>query len=87
MKNFLLIASMVFSLSALANIDEGSAASVEPTATELKASRACFAELETQGCGHPRDDQEHFESCLNNVYSSLSSPCKSMMTGLYGIKK
>lgn len=87
MKNFLLISSMLFSLSAFANIDEASAVAVEPTESELKVSRACFSELETLGCGHPRDDQEHFESCLNNVYSSLTTSCKKMMTELYGVKK
>jgi hypothetical protein len=87
MKVLFFLATLLLSLPTFSTVDLASLESTAPTAKELKTSRSCFGELETLGCGHPRDDQERFESCLHNVYSSLTTSCRQMMGELYGVRK
>lgn len=54
-----------------------------PTEAEMAKNRGCFEELSKLGCGDPGDDLKQFRSCLHDVYNSLGSECKSMMTNLY----
>lgn len=83
MKKFL-IALMIVSVNAYANIDYSPSGSGKASAEEISRSRACFEELKVQGCGDPGDeDIEHFRSCLKNVIPSLTDNCKKMMTELY----
>lgn len=84
MKHILMSLALVFSVSAFADIDEGSAVNIEPKAERVEASRACFSELQKLGCGHPRDDSDHFRTCMSEVYSSLDSGCQTIMKRLYG---
>ncbi|WP_408098025.1 hypothetical protein ACJVC5_03620 [Peredibacter sp. HCB2-198] len=84
MKHLLTSFVLVFSVSAFANIDEGSVINIEPKAERVEASRACFSELQKLGCGHPKEDAEHFRTCMSEVYTSLDSGCQTIMKRLYG---
>lgn len=84
MKKLMMVLTLITSLSALANIDEAVLAAMEPTDSEISQSRACFQEMAVQGCGHPKEDLEHFKKCMGNVSASLTPACKKMLTDLYG---
>lgn len=55
-----------------------------PTDAEIAKNRACFQDLEVQGCGKLDEDSVHFRSCLSNVQDSLDQHCSTMMKRLYG---
>lgn len=55
-----------------------------PTAAEISQYRACFEDLEVQGCGKLEEDHVQFRSCMSNVQDSLDDHCKKMMKRLYG---
>ncbi len=83
MKKIILVASLLLSFTAMADIDyEGE--TPNPTPEEISRNRACFEDLARQGCGDAGEDPEHFRSCMSNVYSSLSQDCQALMTKLYG---
>lgn len=84
MKRFITCLSLVLSLSAIADIDDSSTINIEPKAERVEAARACFSELQTLGCGHPKDDPEQFRTCMSEVYSNLDSGCQKIMKRLYG---
>ena len=84
MKKTIFVLSMMLTLGAYADIDVAGDIVIEPKAARVEASRSCFNELAKLGCGHPRDDQEHFKACLSQVSESLDTNCKSMMKRLYG---
>lgn len=69
------------------NVDVKFMEANEPTAAEIKKSRACFNELEKMGCGHPKEHLNRFRNCLSDVFPALSSPCQDMMSEIYGRKK
>lgn len=76
---------MVTVVNAQASIEfEGNTA--EPTPQELSNNRACFEELEKNGCGDPGEDVKQFRSCMHNVYSTLGKSCQKLMTDLYSRK-
>lgn len=82
MKNIALFMGLLIAYTASADIEyEGTI--LKPSATEISKNRACFEELKVQGCGDPGEDPEQFRPCLNNVYQTLSSDCKALMTKLY----
>jgi hypothetical protein len=83
MKNIILLIAMVSSLCAFADIDESALKQTEPKPGEVESARSCFREYETLGCGHPREDLEHFKSCMENVSSSITPKCQNIMNGLY----
>lgn len=57
---------------------------VHPSTSEIEQKRACFQDLEIQGCGNHEADHAQFRSCLSNVVESLDPLCKKMMLELYG---
>lgn len=57
---------------------------VPPSDTEVAKNRACFQDLEIQGCGKQEDDPDQFRSCMSNVQDSLDAHCKRLMSNLYG---
>lgn len=58
----------------------------QPTEAEIAKNRACFQELERQGCRTIEEDPEQFRSCLSNSHIALDDYCKKMMLDLYGTK-
>lgn len=87
MKNMMIAIALLVSLSSKATIDEGTMKSTEPNGKEVSLARSCFKELNVLGCGHPRDDLDQFRSCMENIFSSLTSDCQNMMSDLYSRKK
>lgn len=83
MRKVIILFAMVTSISVFADIDEASLLDTEPKPGEVESARSCFSEYEVLGCGHPREDLEHFKSCMENVSSSISTSCQKMMNGLY----
>lgn len=83
MKNIVMMFSLLLSFNVFADIDEASMKLTEPKEGEVESARSCFSEFETLGCGHPRDDLEHFKSCMENVFSSVTPKCQKIMGGLY----
>lgn len=55
-----------------------------PEAQKLTLSRGCFKEIKSQGCGHPRENQDFFSFCLQLKLEALSSDCQGFFTKLYG---
>ena len=86
MKKILIAFSFLLAVNAQADIEHMPQAGTKATAQEIAKSRACFKDLEILGCGDPGVDHQQFRSCLNNVFSSLNSSCKKMMSELYGVK-
>jgi hypothetical protein len=87
MKNILVILALSFTFMAFADIDATPGDKTKASATEISSAQACFAEIATFGCGHPRDGQEKFRDCMSNVHGSLKPDCQTMMSDLYGTKK
>lgn len=56
----------------------------QPSDAEIQKNRACFQDLEVQGCRSQDEDPEQFRSCLANVHQSLDDHCKKMLLDLYG---
>jgi hypothetical protein len=83
MKKIVMMFSLLLTLNVFAHIDEASMKLTEPKSGEVDSARSCFSEFETLGCGHPRDDLEHFKSCMENVFSSVTPKCQKIMGGLY----
>ena len=52
--------------------------------SEIAQNRACFQDLEVQGCRSQDEDPEQFRACLANSHQSLDEHCKKMMLDLYG---
>lgn len=86
MKYTFVALSLLFTISANADIEYSPQEPAKATPQEISKNRACFEELKVQGCGDPGDDINHFKSCLNNVHSTLTDNCKRMMTDMYGVK-
>lgn len=84
MRTTLLALSLLFTITAQANIEYSAAETSKATPQEIAQNRACFEELKVQGCGDPGEDIQHFKSCLKNVHPTLSVYCQKMMTELYG---
>jgi hypothetical protein len=78
MKNTLAIFGLLFMMNAFAN--------KQPTESEIQKNRACFQDLEIQGCRTQEEDPEQFQACLSNAQDSLDDYCKKMMLKLYGTK-
>ena len=83
MKNIILMTGLLLSFQAFADIEYVEDNQAKPTQVEISKNRACFQELERQGCGDPGDDPQQFRSCMSNVYSTLTTDCKALMTKLY----
>lgn len=81
MKNILLVLPMLLVMNA--NASE-TAKYQHPSAAEIASSRACFAELESRGCGKSEEDHEHFRSCVSQIQDTLDDSCKKLVTNLYG---
>ena len=83
MKKSLMIFGFLFVINAGAAVgDLGKY--VAPTEDEIAKNRACFQDLEVQGCGKQEEDPEQFRSCMSNVHSNLDEHCKRLMSKLYG---
>ena len=83
----LLVLILSFSVNAFADMEHKSGQGVAPPTKELNASRSCFHEIAEEGCGHPIEDQEYFNTCLSDKISELSSSCQTFFGKLYGMKK
>jgi hypothetical protein len=86
MRNVIIATGMIFVMNVKADIEYSADNQSKATFQEIDKNRSCFQELKLQGCGDPGDDLQQFRSCLNNVYSSLNTDCKKMMSELYGKK-
>lgn len=86
MRNTIMTLSLFISVTAFADIEYSVNEPMKATSQEISRNRACFKELEVQGCGDPAEEPQHFRSCLSNVHSSLTSDCQKMMSELYGTK-
>ncbi len=83
MKNTFLALGFLFVMNATAA--EGELKKyVPPTDTEVAKNRACFQDLEVQGCGKQDEDPEQFRACMSNVHMNLDDHCKRLMSKLYG---
>lgn len=82
-----IILILSFSVSTYADMEHQSGQGVSPPTKELNASRSCFQEIAEEGCGHPIEDQEYFNTCLSDKFSELSSSCQTFIGKLYGMKK
>jgi hypothetical protein len=83
MKNLLTILGFLIVVNARAA--EGDLGKyVAPSEAEISKNRACFQDLEVQGCGKQEDDPEQFRACMSNVHESLDDNCKRLMSNLYG---
>ena len=83
MKNLLAIMGLFFVLNVFA-LEEKSTGYTHPSNGEIAKNRACFADLEIQGCGKLEEDQEQFRSCMSNALVTLDDYCKKLMLELYG---
>ena len=77
MKFTLALFSMLFMMNVFA-------AAAQPSEAEVAKNRACFQDLEVQGCRSQDEDPEQFRACLANVHQSLDDHCKKMLLDLYG---
>lgn len=85
MKKLLVPLFMLFMLNSYATIvDDG--INDQPSPAEIAKNRACFEELEKNGCGDPGEDPKQFRICLHDSFANLSKDCQKMMSGLYGTK-
>lgn len=87
MKCSMLVAVFFISLSVHADLEHKEGQGSMPKAQKLSVSRSCFKEIDHIGCGHPRDDQEFFMSCLDEKKDELNPSCQSFFEKLYGKKK
>lgn len=85
LKKLTLISLMAFSV-ANASVEAEQKNYQHPTSAEIDQRRACFQDLEVQGCGKHEEDSVQFRSCLSNVLGSLDQNCRRMMVELYGDK-
>lgn len=85
MKQTLMILGLVFVMNINA-AEQTVKKDVQPTAAEIAKNRACFQELEKQGCGTLEEDQEKFRSCMSYVHTTMEDHCQKLMKGLYGTK-
>lgn len=56
----------------------------QPSDVEIQKNRACFQDLEVQGCRSQEEDPEQFRACLANVHQSMDDHCQKMLLDLYG---
>jgi hypothetical protein len=87
MKVFIYLFVLLLSTSVFADMEHIEGQGQAPSKQRMKFSRACFAEMEELSCGHPREDQEFFTSCLDEKHDSLSLNCQSFFERLYGKRK
>lgn len=87
MKHSIFVAVIFLSLSAHADLEHKEGLGTMPKTQKLSISRSCFKEIDDIGCGHPRDDQEFFISCLQENKDELNPSCQSFFEKLYGKKK
>jgi hypothetical protein len=84
MKKTIIIISMLASFSALAHQGHDFQPQEKPSEKSISTARSCFKELETLGCGHPREDQEYFVNCYRSNVQMISIDCQSFFETLYG---
>lgn len=87
MKHTLAIFGLIFMINVHATVEDTSKTYVHPTDAEITRNRACFQDLEVQGCRSQEEDQEQFRSCLSNALPGLEDYCKKLMLNLYGTSK
>lgn len=87
MKCSILVLLFFGSLSVWAEMEHVPGIGSVPEKQKLSSARACFREIDDKGCGHPRDDQEFFISCLDENKNNLTPSCKSFFHTLYGKRK
>ncbi len=87
MKRSMLVAVIFISFTAYADLEHKEGQGTMPKSQKLSISRSCFKEIDHIGCGHPRDDQEFFTSCLDEKKDELNPSCQVFFEKLYGKKK
>lgn len=87
MKKIILVAFLILSTSAFADMEHRTGQGEKPSAKRLSVARGCFDEIDTLGCGHPRDDHDVFIGCLDDKREDLSPNCQSFFERLYGKRK
>lgn len=84
MKTLILSFTLLSSFSALATQEYTPGSEGVPSEARLATAHSCFKELADLGCGHPREDVNHFKSCLDQNLENLTSSCKTFAKRLYG---
>lgn len=84
MKATLLISSLLFSTFLMADMEHKPGIGAVPVRQKLTKQRGCFQEIRNLGCGHPREDQTFFNTCLSEKSDQLSSECLTFFEKLYG---
>lgn len=87
MKRLMLVVLFFGTLSAHADLEHIPGQGAMPKSQKLSAARSCFHEIDNMGCGHPRDDQEFFNGCLEEKRDELTLSCQAFFEKLYGKKK
>lgn len=87
MKRSMLILLILGTLSAHADLEHKPGQGAMPLQQKLTVSHSCFKEIDSLGCGHPRDDQEFFIGCLDDKRDELTPSCQKFFEKLYGKKK
>jgi hypothetical protein len=80
MKHTIALFGLVFML----NVSAADKKNSQPTEAEIQQNRACFQDLEVQGCRTQEDDPEQFRECLSNAHESMDDHCKKLMLKLHG---
>lgn len=77
----------LITLAALISVSSAFAKEYQhPTDSEIQQKRACFQDVEVQGCTKQEEDPVQFQECLSNIVDKLDDSCKDLMLDLYGDK-
>lgn len=82
-----LIFTLIFSNLTLADLEHRPGQGTLPKREKLSTAHGCFREIDELGCGHPRDDQEFFISCVHDKQDDLTPSCKPFFETKYGRRK
>jgi hypothetical protein len=83
MRNLILICGILLMVNAYATIEADDNKIFDVSQEEIMKNRACFKDLETNGCGDPGEDPKQFRACMSNVYPKLDVDCQKLMNKLY----
>ena len=81
------ILTLIFTITSYAHLEHRAGQESKPSNERLSVARGCFEEIRRQGCSHPRDGQEIFNTCLDDKKEMLSDSCQAFFTRLYGNRK
>lgn len=84
MKSAVILITMFFSFASMAHLEHRAGQETVPSSERLSKARGCFREIAEHGCGHPRDGQEEFNTCLEIKKEMLTETCQTFFKKLYG---